>query len=292
MPTYILFASLAAFLHALRNVFEKLTAKYAIGTRSGLLFYLYLSFIPFALLVPLFVNISWPYHTWRSIWLSSFFFFVGNFLFFTAIFKIDVSVFAPIFQLQTPFLAVLAFLFLKEEFPFMNYIWVALMIVGAIVAAYEEKVRFRALLQKAVVLIIGSSFLYALSDLYAGFVLKETSSWNFIFWSTFVNMVWVLPLVPLAHQDLKITFKQFSPMFLVSFFGFAGYASLLKAYQYNLTLSNTFALLTSPIVLIISVFASRFKPELLEHHTPKVYFVRAIGVILILFGALKISLGE
>lgn len=290
MPIYLLFSFLAAFLFSLQYLFEKLTAKYAIKTRTGLLFYVYFAFMPFALLVPLFVNITWPSQAWGPIWRSSFCYFVGNFLFFTAIFKTDVSVFAPILQLQTPFVAILAFLFLKERFSVTSYIWVGLMIMGAVSVAYEEKIRFQAFFHRAVLLIVGSTFFYALSDLYAGFALRDINPWNFIFWSTFVNMVWVLPFILFDAPSLRISFRQFCPMLLVSFFGAAGYTSLLKAYQYNLTLSNAFALLASPIVLVITVLISRFKPKLLERHTAKVYFIRAIGVALILFGALQISL--
>lgn len=211
MPTYILFSFSAACFFALQYIFEKITAKHAIKSRSGLLFYLYVSFLPFALLLPLFIKLTWPQDAWAPIWLHSLSFFIGNFIFFTAIFKVDASVFAPLFQVQTAFLALLAFLFLREQFPLESYLWVSVMILGA--------------------------------------------------------------------------------MLVAGLLGAAGYTLLLRAYQENLTLSNTFALLASPIVLLITVFASRLRPKLLEHHPGKVYLIRAVGVLLILFGALRISLG-
>jgi hypothetical protein len=42
---------------------------------------------------------------------------------------------------------------------------------------------------------------------------------------------------------------------------------------------------------LITVVASRFSPQLLEHHSSKVYAVRAVGLLVILIGAVKLMIG-
>lgn len=290
MNIYLLFALLAAFLFGLQYTLEKITSKYALKTRSALLFYFYIAFIPFALLLPLFTQIYFPSSGWNFIWLHSIVFVIGSFLFFTAIFETDVSVFAPIFQIQTVLLAILAFLFLKERFPLFKYVWVGLSILGAMLVAYDEKVKFKGFFQKTTLLVLASTLFYALSDICAGFALKEMNFWNFTFWATFTNVVLVLPIIPFAKSELKISFKQFSPILLVDGLGFFGYTALLKAYETNLTLSNTIALLSAPIAFFIAVIASRASPEFLEQHPLRVYLIRFLGVVLTLIGASQILL--
>ena len=136
-------------------------------------------------------------------------------------------------------------------------------------------------------------FFHAVSNLYAGFALKAMNFWNLTFWSTIVSTILILTIVPLlAKFKLKVSFNQIKPLFLVNFFSFIGATSLFAAFQTNLTISSAISLLTAPIVLLISMILSKFRPEFLEHHTNKVYLIRTVAIILILLGALKISLGE
>lgn len=292
MPTYILFSFLAAISFALTNVFNKFTSKHVIKKRWPLLFYYYLTFPPFALLIPLLAKIQIPAESWLTLFFYSLFFFLGNVCFFTAISKTDASVFAPFFQLQAAFIAILALLFLGERFPIANYLWIGLILVGAVLVSLDERMSIKTFFRKAILLIILMQFFHALSNLWAGFALKTMDFWNLVFWSTFVSSLLIFILVPpLAKFKLRVSFNQLKPLFVVNFFSFIGATSLFAAFQTNLTISSAISLLTAPIVLFISILLSRFRPEFLEHHTAKVYLIRTIGVILILFGALKVSLG-
>src|SRR3989344_2555939 len=128
MPTFVFFSLVAATSFAIAGIIEKLASKYAITDRWSLLFWYYVTFIPFLLLVPLLAPIALPTTAsqWATIIAYSFFFLLGNICFFTAIFALDASVFSPFFQLQAAFLAILAYLFLRERFPAANYVWIAL----------------------------------------------------------------------------------------------------------------------------------------------------------------------
>jgi drug/metabolite transporter (DMT)-like permease len=292
MPTYILLSFLAAISFALAGVCNKLTSKYAIRQRWPFLFYYYITFIPFVFLIPLVSQLQVPSGNWSTLFFYSLFFFLGNICFFTAIFKTDTSVFAPFFQLQAAFIAILAFLFLGERFPTENYFWIIFILIGAVLVSLDEKMSVKTFFQKAIFLIILMQFFHALSNLFAGFALKAMDFWNLTFWSTIVSTLLILVSVPpLAKFELKVSFNQLRLLFLVNFFSFIGATSLFAAFETNLTISSVISLLTSPIVLFISIFLSKFRPEFLEHHTGRVYLVRATGVIIILFSALKISLG-
>jgi len=292
MPNYILLSFLAAVSFALAGIFNKYASKHTIKERWPLLFYYYITFFPFIFLIPLFAKIQIPTGSWPTLFLYSVFFFLGNICFFTAIFKTDASVFAPFFQLQAAFIAILAFIFLKERFPLTNYLWISLILIGAILVSLDERMTLKSFFQRTILLIIAMQFFHAVSNLYAGFALKKMDFWNLTLWSSIISTVLILVIVPfLAKFKLRTSFNQLKPLFVVNFFSFIGATSLFAAFQTNLTISSAISLLTAPIVLLISMILSKFKPEFMEHHSGKVYLIRIIAVAIILLGALKISLG-
>src|SRR3989344_3421365 len=171
MPSYILLSFLAAVSFAIAAIFNKFASKHAIKERWSLLFYYYLTFTPFLLLIPFFTKIQIPSDNWLTLFLYSVFFFLGNICFFTAIFKTDASVFAPFFQLQAAFVAVLAFLFLGERFSLANYLWISLILAGAIIVSLDERMTLKTFFQKYILLIVLWQLFHAISNLYAGFAL-------------------------------------------------------------------------------------------------------------------------
>jgi hypothetical protein len=109
--------------------------------------------------------------------------------------------------------------------------------------------------------------------------------WEYLLIEVIAIVFWVI-----KRPKMNYAFPQVWPMFLSSYIVGIGVISLFSAYAQNLTVSSVIGLLSSPIVFLISILASRFSPQLLEHHSAKVYFIRAIGLIIILIGAVKISL--
>jgi drug/metabolite transporter (DMT)-like permease len=293
MPKYILLSFLAAISFAIAGVFNKFASKHSIKERWPLLFYYYVTFFPFIVLIPFLAKLRFPFDSLPTLIIYSLFFFLGNICFFTAIFKTDASVFAPFFQLQAAFVALLAFLFLGERFAATNYLWIGLILIGAVLVSLDEKMSLKSFFQKAILYVILMQLFHAVANLYAGFALKTMDFWNLTFWSTFTSAIFVFAFVPfMAKFKLKVNLSQLKPLLVVNFFSFIGATSLFAAFQTNLTISSAISLLTAPIVLLISVVLSKFRPDFIEHHSGKVYLIRTVGIILILLAALKISLGQ
>lgn len=291
MQSYIIFSLIAAVGFAFSGVVNKFISKHAIKERWLFLFYYYITFFPFILIIPFVAKLIIPTGSWLNLFFYSLFFLLGNICFFTAIYKLDASVFAPFFQLQAAFIAILAFLFLGERFPLLNYVWIGLILIGAVLVSLDERMHIKTFFQRAIFLIIFMQIFHAVSNLYAGFALKAMDFWNLTFWTTLISVLIVLAIVPfLVKFKLKASFNQVKPVFLSNFFSFIAVISIFAAFQTNLTISSAISLLSSPFILGITILASRFRPELLEHHVSKVYLVRGVGVLLILFGVMKISL--
>jgi drug/metabolite transporter (DMT)-like permease len=214
---------------------------------------------------------------------------IGYYLFYTGIFQADASTFAPLFQLQGGLIAMLAFLFLGERFPLTNYLWISLLIIGAVLVTIDESMKLKSLLKKGVLLILLMQVFHAISNLFVGLTLKYIGPVEILFMQYLALGVILIPFYLAVKPRLKYSVKSLSPLFLASCISAVGAIFLFKAFQTNLTVSSAISLLNAPIVFIISVLASSFFPQLLEHHSRKVYILRAVGLLIILLGAFKLT---
>jgi len=291
MQAYIVLSLFAAVGFTLSNLITKFTSKHAIENSWVLLLYSYLSVLPFIIFLPLFKPISFPSGpVWVFIVLFAVIHVVGKAFFAKAVYRLDASTFAPFFQLQSAFIAVLAYLFLAEQFPPIQYLFITLILLGAILVSLDERMHIKTFLSLATALILTQQFLHAVANMFAGFAVKGIDSFSFTFWAALTTCVVVLPMIPALGSKAKITGRQLKPLLLSSFCSTAAIIALFTAYQTNVTVSSALALLTAPIVLVLTFIASAFWPELLEHHKPQIYLIRAIGVAIILFGAYQLSI--
>jgi len=293
MQPYIIFSLLAALSFALSNLILKFSSKHQINNPWVLQFYSALTLLPFLLMIPIFFPVVLPQIGWQYIFLYALVFFIGNIFFIKAIYHLDASSFAPLFQLQSALIAILAYFFLGERFPVQNYYLILIMLIGAVLVTIDERLQWKSFFQLAVGFILLQQFFHALSNLFAGFSLKSMNSFAFIFWGDLIAIFLTIAVIPLiiGFKKLKTPFVKTKPLFFAGFFSTVGATSLFTAFQSNLTISSALSLLTAPIVLVLSVALSLWKPDLLEHHPLKVYAWRAIGVILTLLATIKISIG-
>ena len=289
MQSYIVLSLIAALCFSMTSIFNKLASKHGIKERWLLLFYYYITYFPYILIIPFLAPIKIP-ADWFPLVLQSVFFFLGNICFFTGIFKIDASSIAPFFQLQAVFVGILAWLFLGERFPMINYFWLVIILSGVVLVSLNERMSLKAFLQKAVWLIILMQFFHAISNFFAGLALKKIDFWNNGFWTTIISTILVCTVVlAKVKRHLKVNFSELKYLFIAAFFSFIGATSLYAAYQTNVTVSTILSLLTAPVVLVVSMILSRYKPEFLEHHPLKIYLIRAVGIAIVLLGVVKIS---
>ncbi len=291
MPTYILFSVIAALCFATGGILSKLTSKHLISDKNSLmaLFFIY-CFIYGLFLIPFIDHQFLPQSSMMSMLGNIFTFIIGYYLFYAGLQQIDASSFAPLFQLQGGLIAILAFLFLDERFPLTNYLFIALLIIGAILVSIDESFKLKSFLKPGILLILLMQLFHAFSNLFVGLSLKFIGPLDILFWQYMALGVIFVPFYFLTKPKLNYPVKNLLSLFLAIFCSGTGAIFLFKAYQTNLTISGTIAMLSTPIVFIFSVLCSRFFPKLLEHHSSKVYLIRTIGLIIILFGAFKLAL--
>lgn len=290
--SYLFFAFLAAACFAVVLILNKLLSKHSIDNKDSMMAYFMLTTFSFNLVLFPFVSFTTlSFEMFELIALLVGGFLIGYYAFYTAIFDTDASSFAPLFQLQAGFVGLLAFLFLGERFPIQNYLWMGLLIFGAVLVSLDEKMSVRSFFNKGIGLVLLMQIFHAFSNLLVGFSLKQLTPIELIFWEyMFIGAAGFLFII-LKKPKMNYTTKQITPMVISSYIGSVGVIALFKAFSVNLTISSVIGLLSAPIVFVVSLIASRFSPTFLEHHPTKVYVIRGIGLLVILFGAYKIALG-
>lgn len=153
MQTFVPFAFLALFLFALDTVTQKLTTKYLI--KNPLVFNFY--FYPFALLfiLPILLTkkVVVPFD-FSNIALAAFFNVAAYLFYVFALYKIDVSIISPMYNLRIVFSTLLAIIVLGELLPIYKYAWLVVVIVAGFFVAIDERMTLKSFFQKPIFLLV------------------------------------------------------------------------------------------------------------------------------------------
>jgi transporter family protein len=287
--SYIYYAAFGAVCFALVGLINKYASKHSIKNADSLQAFFMLGSLLFAVLLAFTVGFEITTKTLLLMLGSSFVFILGYYLFYLGVFTMDASSFAPLFQLQAVFVAILAYLFLGERFSNQNYFWLLTLIGGVVLVTLDERMSIKSLLKKGTILIVLTQILHAASNLQVGLALKEITSLQALFWLNFFIGLWLLPFLAIKKPKLNYKRKQILPVIVVSFIGNIGGIAVFKAFETNLTVSTAISLSNASIVFLVTVLASIFKPKLLESHSAKVYLIRGFGLLVTLVSVYQIA---
>jgi drug/metabolite transporter (DMT)-like permease len=289
---YMFFAFVAAVCFATSQIINKLQSKHSIDNKDSMMAYFMLTTFSFGIILLPFVPFTFPsFALLELMGIAVGTFLLGYYFFFTGVFDADASSFAPLFQIQAALVGFLAFVFLGERFPAQNYLWMIALVLGAIFVSFNEKMTPKSFLNKGILFILLMQLCHAISNLFVGFTLKQLTPIQFLFWEDMMIGVVCLLFVLIKRPKMKYKATEIAPMFLSSYIVGIGVIALFNAFTQNLTISSVIGLLSAPIVFVVSLIASKFSPKFLEHHTPKVYLIRGIGLLIILLAAYKITVG-
>lgn len=285
---YIGFAIAAAGIFAISILLVKYVSKYIIQDSNSLFFWSYLPTLPFVIFIPLWQG--WQFN-WsfilptivQALLLSS-----GVHFYLKGLKQTDASVIGPLFQLQSGFIVILAGLFLHENYPPAVYGYLLLLTIGAMFVSVTDKTKWRGLFQKGVLFICVTQLLHAGANITVGFALKNTNSWQILFYSMVFSSIFSITYALAQKTPITWDFSKVKWLFLRGFLTILGTACLYKAFETNLAISASFGLLSSPLVFVISLLSAWLMPGLLEKQSLKTYLIRTFGMGIILISAWNI----
>jgi len=293
MPVYILYSILALLLFSISIILFRLTAKYAMPNPKAYFFWYFVIYGLLGLSLPLFNHIqiiptgisllrfNLPY---------AFFISIGIYCFAYAIYKLDVTTMGPLSNFGNVFTAFLAWLFLGEIIPQKNILWLMLIIFAGILATYNERLKLKSFANKYIYLYLGWVFCLSLTRIIANKGINTIGYWNFTFYELFYfSIAIVLIFLPLLWKQIKVGTKPVLFMVPPILFEFLGLLLILKAFSFKVISP---AIISSiPLSSIFAFTISRFNKKFLEYHPLKTYIIRFLGIAIMTFAVIKLSLG-
>lgn len=283
--SYIWFALASAITFGFSILLVKYISKYIIKDSSSLLFWGYVTTLPFVAFIPIWQGWQFDWSFILPVFLHSLLLTSGTVFFIKGLKQTDASVIGPLFQLQSGFIVILAAIFLNEQHSTSLYGALLLLTLGAMFVSVTDKSKWRGLLEPGVISICIMQLLHAGANIAVGFALKNTNSWQILFYSMVFNSIISISIAIAQKQPITRDLRKISWMLLRAFLTVLGTAFLYQAYKTNISISASFGLLSAPLVFVISLLSAWLVPGLLEKQSLKTYLIRVVGMVIILLSA-------
>lgn len=284
---YLLFAWIASFVYGLEVFVSKLVAKHSL--RNPWLFNFVWSFFILILTLPLGLSqgFNWPNH-WLSLLLAGLFYTLSGLFYLLALYKLDISVLSPLFNLRTIMSVLLGVLLLQEKLSGEQTFLIAIIFILAFFITLDEKLDLRSFFQPAVGLALLSMISLSLMSISINKSVRENGYWTTTLFLPLINQLVLLLSIPKFQSEIKtISLKNLLVMALIALLGTIGSLASNKAYGENVSL--TAVIISLPISMWLAIAFSILKPSLLENHSLKIYLIRLISAALMIASALRLS---
>jgi|SRR5579871_2843997 len=227
-------------------------------------------------------------HNWMPIFLLS----LSSacfYLFYTvSLYKLDVTTVSPLFSLRTVFAVLLGLLLLHEHISSVAVALIIVIIAANTLTAYDENLKFKAFLQKPILLAVIGMAALALMGFFTNKSVKQNGYASTILWQDTLTFILLLPTILLAKE--KGSFYKLSklkPFILLGLTGFIYTVTSVLAFAHNLALSSV--IVSLPLSMVFAFVLSRLNSNFLETHSLKVYAVRFLGAIITVGCAIRLS---
>src|SRR6185312_7743625 len=225
--------------------------------------------------------------------------YMGAMLFYLrAIQSEEASVVAPLFQASTLFTFLLGYLFLHEKLGSLQLLGGALVVSGALGLSFQGDSRKRGFNARLILLMLGATFVLALSTVLFKFFAIQDNFWTTTFW-TFVGES-VFGFALLLKADYR---RQFGELFRRNPGAMAGVNAANELINLGAGLAVRYATLLAPVALVSAisstttffVFAfgillTRFFPKMgREDLSPGNLIKKGLGALLIALGVFLIE---
>jgi drug/metabolite transporter (DMT)-like permease len=283
----VAFAWLSSITYGLGGVLGKISSKQHI-TNPWLFSFVWsllsvLFILPFALMS----GVSWP-TDWGSMMHLGVASAVSAATFALAFYAVDLSIMSPLSNVRTLVAALVGVLFLGEILSTMQWIYVVLLVFATVCIHLDERFSLRAFFTKGTLL----AAFWILTSVWFNSMINIASAtngfWEVSLWSNILMTVFLLPTLPLFVKDMRKTpFTQYKGLALTTVLWTAGFIFSVSALADNLGIS--LAIISLPLSMVFVMLLSFVKPNLIEHHTPRVYAIRFVSAIVMLIAALGLS---
>lgn len=286
--SYFYFAWIASITYGVYTIVAKLIGKYQLKNTWQFSFFSMLFGGIVMSVIALFYGAGIP-SNWGFLIVAGVMLALVSFLYLFSLKILDVSVLAPLYNIQTVSAVILGWLFLGEIITSTSFWLISVVVIAGFFATMDEKFSLKSFFARST--LIGLVYMLALSiqRMFINLTIEKNSYWTTMLWlSIIAPFVGFIFMYPKFKSDLnKTPPKKYLGVFILSFLGGLGDLAAYKAFEGNLGISSV--IISLPISMVLAFLFSIFKPKLLEKHTLKVYFVRFVAAAVMIWGALQLS---
>lgn len=281
MPYYA-FAWIASFSAGIYVVIMKLTSKYSIKNPWFFNFLWAFTVMLFTGLPALFNGAGFP-RDWLPVFLTAVFSALFHAAFIFSVSLLDVSTLSPLFNFRSVFAVLLGVLFLGEYFSTIQWIIIGAIVVAGALATIDEKFSLKSFFKPAIAVGLLTMLFLASSNALTKQALVNNDLWTTNLWVSLLKFVIIIPTIPLFYKDFyKIKFNQIASVGLLAIFSTIANVTSSIGYRTNVGVSSL--IMAVPFSMITVFILSFFAPKLLEKHSLKVYALRFIAAIIMIYG--------
>ncbi|MCJ7761762.1 DMT family transporter [Candidatus Bathyarchaeota archaeon] len=213
--------------------------------------------------------------------------------------KYDASSAVPIVGIKPIFVIPLSYVFLGEFYGFDVILWIIIAVLGAVMTSWDENIRARQLFSfknKALWIFMAAAFLYTAGNVAVKPAMKLVTNFNFLVWREIGWFCVLLALMPLIfHEENWASLRgewrgALRAVLLVVLAQYFGYILLFYALGFSVQITEGLNGSQGLFAVAAGFVLSRTKSGLIsERHESRIYLIRAVGALLILFGTYELS---
>ena len=280
------FAWIASIMYGLEGLLAKVMSRHSISNPWLLNFAWQFFILVGTTILALWLGAGMPAH-WMYIIFASLAYALASIFNTLAIYKLDISVLAPLFSFRTVLAVLAGALFLGEVLTFYQYILILIIFIFGMFVSFDEQFTLKSFFNRKISFaLLSMVFLVALA-VFIKKAVAATNFWDTSFWVALLGQIWMCATIPLFKNDLpRVTAKQYGTIVIIALMGVVGTLAANAAYSKNVSIAAT--IISLPLSMIGAFLASRFAPDLLEKHTLKVYATRFIAAAVMIVAALNL----
>jgi drug/metabolite transporter (DMT)-like permease len=285
--SFTVYAWIATVIYGFETIITKLAGKYAI--KNPWLFNILWNVFFAVFMIPFYFNkeVGIP-HVWGNLLITSLLSSICCILYIISIYRIDVSVLSPMYNIRTGFSVLFGFLLLGEVFTPFKLFLIAVIIIMGLLVSFDESFSFKSFLSKNVLVALIFMIFLALYGVFLKKTIGEIGYWNATVWTSLLPALMLLFTFPKFKKDIKtLTRKQLIPVVLVTMTSMTAFLAVNKAYEVNVGITTV--IMSIPSSMILAFIMSRIWPTLMEKHPLKVYAVRFAATAIMFVCALGLS---
>jgi transporter family protein len=211
---------------------------------------------------------------------------ISTILYFHAVKREEISRVVPLFYLNIIFVALLGAWWFGEIFTIMTYIGIFLLIAGAILINFKDRLAMGA----AFWIMLISAFFLALSRILMKYVLISADYWTTFAWGRIGMFIVCIPLIFLYLKDFRNSFSSAVILSSSEILNILGVLLLTAAVSLApVTLVGSLTTLQPLFLFLITLLISYFKPNIIfEQLKGKQILIKAVSIIMIIVGVILI----